>query len=780
MSQNAIRQLGLAGLVAAISLAAGVDAARAAVVTPLNLQKPPLFLNSSVDPNIAVTFDDSGSMTSAFMPDSVDDSCAYRHPKFYSSVYNRIYYNPNTNYSPPLKPDGNPFPAASFTAAWQDGYEANTAIVTGGAGSPTVDLRSKYFPTRTMNSRSNSNGTRITNRTETTGTPSHLRGGPAYVGTGAVLNCTSTFTDDNTAWLPFAASTGTGGTSKAFYYRFTGDPASATDINDATKYVAVDVAANGEQQNFANWYSYYKTRTLLGRTAMTRVFGVQGQNLRVAFQNLNTSTYRFAAGTTQWLKFTGTARSNFFQWLYREDANGTTPLRASTIRAGEVFKYGSSAITDARNPYYEDAPVARELTCRQNFHITLTDGFWNEGNPTYSGINDTTSRTLPDGTSYTQQAPYGNDAGNDDLPTLADITFNYWATDLRTNLGNQVPPYIKNPSATPATQFFDPENDPANWQHVVQYIVGLGVAGTRAFPGDYAALKAGTLNWPAVSNNTASAVDDAWHAALNSRGTYFSAADPDELVDSLNNVLQSVLVRQGTASAATVTSGIIQASTLAFRTAFDSSDWSGQVVGYKVNESGRRIEPPVWDAGATLNARTAERKILTSSGPTGGGIPFRYANLPTAYVAKLNDNPATVAVDNDGLASQRVDWLRGDQTREQPNGPFRVRTKKLGAIVNSGAVVVAGPSAAYNDKWPAGSPELATVSTRYSAFRSAQRNRGRVVYVGANDGMLHAFEAGTGTTSFDASGNPIVNAGSGEELFAYVPYETAGSLSQLT
>ena len=75
MSKHIINQLGLAALAAALTLGAGVESARAAVVTPLNLQKPPLFLNSSVDPNIAVTFDDSGSMTSAFMPDNVDD-CA--------------------------------------------------------------------------------------------------------------------------------------------------------------------------------------------------------------------------------------------------------------------------------------------------------------------------------------------------------------------------------------------------------------------------------------------------------------------------------------------------------------------------------------------------------------------------------------------------------------------------------------------------------------------------------------------------------------------------------
>jgi len=791
MIKHANHPFTLASLAAAIAFFAGIGPAQAVVVTPLNLQKPPLFLNAAVDPNIAVTFDDSGSMESAFMPDSVDDNCSYRHPKFYSNVYNRIYYNPAISYLPPLKPDGTSFPNASFAAAWADGYEGNSAIVVGAGGSATANLATSYFPTRSMPARSTGNGTRITNRTETTsGNPT---GGPRYTGAGSLLGCNATYGDNNTAWLPFATGTGTGGTSKAFYYRFTGTPA---QIDDATQYVAVDMSAatTAEQQNFANWYSYYRSRTLMGRTAMTRVFGVQGQNLRVAFQNLNSGTFRFAAGTTEWRKFVdvttptaATPRTSFFQWLYREEAANSTPLRASAIRTGNLFKYGSATNTGFTNPYYEQSPVNRELTCRQNFAITLTDGFWNEGAPSSTGIvYDHVTRAFPDGFAYTLQPPYGNESSGTDLPSLADITFTYWATDLRTDLANQVPKYIKNPNAAnQVAQYLDPENDPATWQHVVQYIVGLGVAGTRSFPGDYNALKAGTVNWPAPVNNTATAVDDSWHAALNSRGTYFSAADPDELVDSLSAVLQNVLVRRGTAAAATVTSGIIQASTLAFKTAFDSSDWSGQILAFNVDATGNPILPALWDTGQVLTARTSPRVILTASSASGGGIPFSWGSLPTAYQNALNDNPATVLVDSDGYGSQRVDYLRGDRSREADRVPasdtgprFRIRQNLLGAVINSGAVVVAAPSAGYSDDtWVAGAPELAAL---YSEFRENNKARRRVVYVGANDGMLHAIDAGRGLDVVGGVETAVNDPGTGDEKWAYVPYEVAPSLSQLT
>ena len=36
--------------------------------------------------------------------------------------------------------------------------------------------------------------------------------------------------------------------------------------------------------------------------------------------------------------------------------------------------------------------------------------------------------------------------------------------------------------------FWNPKNDPANWQHMVNYTIGLGVFGTHDFPDDYEAL----------------------------------------------------------------------------------------------------------------------------------------------------------------------------------------------------------------------------------------------------------------------------------------------------
>lgn len=842
-TQSVLLFLAAAGT-ALVSGSAGAQA----VPSPMNLSRSPLFLNAAVDPNVAVTLDDSGSMTSAFIPDAATANCGHRHPRFYSSVFNRLYYNPNVRYTPPLDPTGVPFPSASFGAAWYDGYENAGAGVPGDnrQGSRVVNLATEYFPQNTMNANQNSTGGFVGARF---GHEPRLRpqapdlSGTPNSGTTDVwyTNCTvptdasvpapvppvagggSVAIAGANAWLPFTSANNqtsgtqfrgtTGGTSSAFYYRFTGNAAVPADINDPRLYEAVNVATESadQQTNFANWYSYYRTRVLMARSAITRVFGVQDQGLRVVYQNLWQNP--FAQGATTYDRFTGTPRANFFNLVYRSPASGATPNRAAMIRAGELFRYGN-AINDNRNPYWEGAPLNRELTCRQNFHVHVTDGYTNEtANPALpgavGGVSLTSGLTLPDGRSYDTSAavsrifsnvltpanPGCPNAASQCTPSLARIGFAYWASDLRPGLANNVPPFfgsrvtgitgpavgtVTDPASVPEI-YWNPENDPATWQHMVNYTVGLGVAGLRNFPGDYATLRTGGVAWPGLRNNLPEAVDDLWHAGLVSRGGYYSAADPQELVDSLSAALTSVVARRGTAAAATVTSGVLQASALAFRTGFDSGDWSGKIFANTLDQQGFIEDPPVWEAGELLNLRSPDdRVIITAASATGNGIPFRWGDLPADYQAALDDDPATTIIDSDSLGERRLLYIRGERTQEINNGgPFRIRSGLLGAVINSGAVVVAAPAQGYSDDNFPGGPEE-SAAEKYSDFRQNYKDRRRTIYVGANDGMLHAFDAGSGVTGFDAGGNPVVDLGSGEELWGYVPREVAPSLSRMT
>ncbi|MBB88581.1 MAG: hypothetical protein CMP06_14995 [Xanthomonadales bacterium] len=117
------------------------------------------------------------------------------------------------------------------------------------------------------------------------------------------------------------------------------------------------------------------------------------------------------------------------------------------------------------------------------------------------------------------------------------------------------------------------------------------------------------------------------------------------------------------------------------------------------------------------------------------------------------------------LSQGRVDYLRGDQSNEERNGGrFRNRDLRMGPIYHSRPVVVGPPDTDYSDQFLDDLFGGDTPDTElYSTFRANNANRRSMVYVGANDGMLHGFDATTG-----------------EELFAYVPGRLLGKVSELT
>jgi type IV pilus assembly protein PilY1 len=149
---------------------------------------------------------------------------------------------------------------------------------------------------------------------------------------------------------------------------------------------------------------------------------------------------------------------------------------------------------------------------------------------------------------------------------MANIGFHYWAKDLQPSLNNNVTPYIPDRStgvtgSVPLLAgqgpldnkeiYWNPVNDPATWQHLSQFMVTLGVAGSLDFPGDLLPLRKGTntsalsTGWPRPTNHDPSGVDDTWHAAVNGRGAYFSASNPQQLVQTLTDILSVIRAKRG-------------------------------------------------------------------------------------------------------------------------------------------------------------------------------------------------------------------------------------------
>ena len=120
--------------------------------------------------------------------------------------------------------------------------------------------------------------------------------------------------------------------------------------------------ANATQlTNFADWYSFYRTRLLMMKTAAGRAFKTLTDGYRVGFTKLSSS----ATPTVYVDTFAGTQRANWYSALYGTSASGSTPLREALSDAGRYYA-GKASGAD---------PM--QYSCQQNFTIMSTDGFWN-------------------------------------------------------------------------------------------------------------------------------------------------------------------------------------------------------------------------------------------------------------------------------------------------------------------------------------------------------------------------------------------------------------------
>jgi len=230
---------------------------------------------------------------------------------------------------------------------------------------------------------------------------------------------------------------------------------------------------------------------------------------------------------------------------------------------------------------------------------------------------------------------------------------------------------------------------------------------------------------------------------------YFYANDPAALASALERAFISILQTSSASSVATNSSSLTTGSRI-YQARFNATEWSGQLQAYAVSNSGVVTYPALWDAGALLRGADPNgRAILTydnTVGSTTAGIPFRWGSLPATYKTLVSQS--------------QLNWVRGDQSNEgRATGKFRVRPNTLlGDIVNSSPQYVGPPSAGYAD-------------ASYLAFATANKSRKPMLYVGANDGMLHAFSASSDTSSASDAG---------KELFAYVPSPLYGKLATLT
>ena len=606
--------------------------------------------------------------------------------------------------------------------------------------------------------------------------------------TAAILNPTSTSTTSydltktfgtsskaTATWCFYSTSSGCKSQSDVFdpglYYRLKKDasgkylsPDVATNyteysINSAatttyTKYPArTECAATActqteERQNFANWFTYYRTRNFLAIASIREAFASTPDEFRLGWGRINKGSTSIDGVSTAVIQqgvrdFTADQKKALFDWIVTLPASGSTPLLGAMQAVGTYYSR-----SDTKGPW-SDFPGGTNATgtdksCRRSYHILMTDGYWNDSKTT-AGNSDNTDGLLITGTGrsykYLKTNPYKDGTSN----MLADYAMEYWKKDLRTDIANNVVPTADNP---------------AFWQNMVNFTVGLGVRGSLQpdyLPGgipnpksDLPALTAGTKSWGTDK------IDDLWHAALNSRGRYISAKDPAELAAAIRDSVGQAVKRELREAGVATSANTLQTNSRKYVPLYRTVEWTGDLQAYVLDADGQS-GAMAWSASSKLPLPT-DRQIYTWNPDTSTAVAFTATTLGTSNTAALATNTTTPT----STQADLVAFVRGDRSKEGDGMPFRKRNGVLGDFVNANPVLVKAESRVDYSKLSAG-------GAGFAAFQTGKASRTAVLYAGGNDGMLHAFKDTIGA----------IPADDGKEIFAYVPYTVLPNLKYL-
>jgi len=279
----------------------------------------------------------------------------------------------------------------------------------------------------------------------------------------------------------------------------------------------------------------------------------------------------------------------------------------------------------------------------------------------------------------------------------------------------------------------------------------------------------------------------AWYTTSDTVGSdprpdnYFGAGQADTMKTGLESAFKKIASEASVATATAISSPTprqLLTGNANYSVSYDPTTWTSTLLGQLVSydNDGIPTYTTEWNATTLLNSRTsANRLVVTCCTSTGAALPFTYSSLTSATLDSRAYYTSFGAITGLSSGSQSesdyLGYLRGDRTHElsTSSGKYRARVHLLGDVVDSKLNVVGPPSYPYYDIYNPG----------YSDFKSTYISRPTVVYAGANDGMMHAFDGtvpstagGTCTSTLTTPSNAC-----GKELFAYIPSFTYGNSS---
>lgn len=656
----------------------------------ITIPDEPMTVGTRIPANILFVLDNSGSMTWDYMPDSIPKVNGIN---IASEAYTRntIYYNPYKDYRPWVNPDGSEMTGGmSYSAAYSD------------------VARVPPF---------NGDTTNLSKSTQTFYVPKNPND-PSTFGDVSNYWRYQIHTDGRIVQSEYVARSG----SKPDYNRGLDGYNCSTDTGTRwrnCKYASPTGRSEANEKiNFATWYSYHRTRYKVAKYGAGRAFAQIGTNYRVGYRNIwnNMSEDKKTAvpGGGVW-PTGGTWGTNPITKLKPipvtrneglfDDPNGTTGNdnnRTAWFQRLYAENYNGNtplraALWNAGNYYATDDTETgpwgpgkpdEQFTCRLSYAILTTDGYRNDSSDANFDYTGQNKKVGEQDANF--PLPYKGDTQAD---TLADIAMYYWKTDLRPDMTDNVPGSL---------------DDPATHQHMATFTVSLGAAGNLDPETDLPAIIAGTKRWPNASENTNNnkySVDDLWHAAVNGHGKYVLATDPDKFTKALQDALAEIEKRNSSYSNVASSSVSLDTATIVFNASYEQGTWSGGLVA----RSAQNLTNVMWTASI---GAWGSRKIFTSEEGIGEVFPTTNQKIALKRTGGTFNYPVSGA-DN-------ADFIRGDTSKEGDDAPnLRKRSSLLGDIINSSPAYV---------------------------------KETNTLYVGANDGMLHAF-----------------NGATGEELFGYIP-----------
>ena len=260
--------------------------------------------------------------------------------------------------------------------------------------------------------------------------------------------------------------------------------------------------------------------------------------------------------------------------------------------------------------------------------------------------------------------------------------------------------------------------------------------------------------------------------------TYYLSSSAQAVLTGLNQIFASVAAQAGSIAGGAISTQQVSSSNGAeiYQAQFNPAGWSGDLSAYPVSLSASGVvgvsNTADWQASTELNAKAAatvpggaSRNIAIGNtvSSAAAASDFNWTGGLPANVQQALETPPYAAsgapMDPATTGQARLNYLRGDRANESPNGLlFRTRVSVLGDIVNSAVVFSGAPSQDISDP-------------SYAAFLSTYGARKHALFVGANDGMLHAFDPDNGSVTGHPGGN---------ELFGYIPSWMIPKLAALT